>query len=117
MIREDVKQFVEEHKRVIKAFKDPDVKKKYIYGVKRDISGIKSELNKELKDKQVTLMRQYRGHNRELEHDIRDLEETLRYINGASMHDSKYADYIDTVMEHIEHQVADECGSKQQEEK
>lgn len=114
MVREDVKRFVEDNLRVLSMMNLPEGRKKHAKWMRQQIDNKARSIENQLKDKKVTLVRQYRGHDAEIEREIRDLEETLRYLKNTKIKDAKmdYKKFIDSVVGNIARKIEDEFNEK-----
>lgn len=86
-----MEDFIKQEKQVMKQFKDPDNIKAHKNYIARTISVMKNDalhqLMPLLEDKQRTLIRQYRGHNDELNRDIKELERDIKEIKSFTFRD------------------------------
>lgn len=86
-----MEDFIKQEKQVMKQFKDPDNIKAHKNYIARTISVMKNDALHQLipllEDKQRTLIRQYRGHNDELNRDIKELERDIKEIKSFTFRD------------------------------
>lgn len=86
-----MEDFIKQEKQVMKQFKDPDNIKAHKSYIVRTVSAMKSDalhqLMPLLEDKRRTLIRQYRGHNDELDKDIKELERDIKEIKAFTFRD------------------------------